>query len=82
MLDLNRPRWPSVLVLLAGLALCAAGPARAMHLGGIKHMINGAEAAHPNALWHVVHDLCTRDVRLSGDPAPAPRSTCAAAMRC
>jgi CDP-diacylglycerol pyrophosphatase len=27
-------------------------------------------AAHPNALWHVVHDLCLRDARLTGRPAP------------
>ena len=27
-------------------------------------------AAHPHALWHVVHDLCVADRRLTGLPAP------------
>jgi CDP-diacylglycerol pyrophosphatase len=29
-----------------------------------------AAANHPTALWHVVHDLCLRDQRLIGRPAP------------
>ncbi len=29
-----------------------------------------ALADHPNALWHVVHDLCVRDQKLTGLPAP------------
>ena len=29
-----------------------------------------AGAANPNALWHVVHDLCVVDMRVSGLPAP------------
>ena len=78
MLDFKRRLAPSALFALIGLALAsltlgAAWPARALHLGGIKHAINGAEAAHPNALWHIVHDLCARDVRISGDPAPCAR---------
>lgn len=28
------------------------------------------EAADPNALWHVVHDLCVTDMKVSGAPAP------------
>jgi CDP-diacylglycerol pyrophosphatase len=35
-----------------------------LSLGGRAH------ASHPNALWHVVHDLCLRDARLIGRPAP------------
>src|SRR5277367_1180427 len=27
-------------------------------------------AAHPHALWRVVHGLCVTDKRLSGSPAP------------
>ena len=27
-------------------------------------------SSHPNALWHVVHDLCVRDMRASGLAAP------------
>lgn len=29
-----------------------------------------ARAAHPNALWRVVHDLCVPDMKLLGLPAP------------
>jgi CDP-diacylglycerol pyrophosphatase len=29
-----------------------------------------AGAAHPNALWRVVHDLCVVDMKLRGRPAP------------
>jgi CDP-diacylglycerol pyrophosphatase len=29
-----------------------------------------AGAAHPNALWRVVHDLCVIDMKLRGRPAP------------
>ena len=29
-----------------------------------------AAADHPNALWRVVHDLCLRDARFIGQPAP------------
>ena len=32
-----------------------------------------ASAAHPNALWHVVHDLCVRDRKITGLPAPCIR---------
>jgi CDP-diacylglycerol pyrophosphatase len=78
LLDFKRRLAPSALLVVIGLALVpltlsAAWPARALHLGGIKHAINGAEAAHPNALWHIVHDLCARDVRISGDPAPCAK---------
>lgn len=50
----------------AVLALCAA-PALASPL---SRALSGAEAAHPNALWHIVHGLCVRDMRASGKPAP------------
>ncbi len=29
-----------------------------------------AQAADPNALWHIVHDLCAADMKVSGKPAP------------
>ncbi len=32
-----------------------------------------ASAADPNALWHVVHDLCVTDARVSGAPAPCSK---------
>jgi CDP-diacylglycerol pyrophosphatase len=45
-------------ILLAGLAWIAA---------------SRASAADPNALWHVVHDLCLTDARVSGSPAPCSK---------
>ncbi len=45
-------------IVLAGLALIAASRAR---------------AADPNALWHIVHDLCVTDVKVSGNPAPCSK---------
>ena len=29
-----------------------------------------ARAADPNALWHIVHDLCVPNMRAAGDPTP------------
>ena len=54
------------LAALTALALGAA-PAQASPL---SRALSGAEAAHPNALWHIVHGLCVRDMRASGNPAP------------
>src|SRR5581483_8653143 len=41
--------------------------------GGLSDMLKGAEHAHPNALWHVVHDLCVTDKTTSGSPAPCSK---------
>ena len=49
---------PVVAVALAAFAWVAASRAR---------------AADPNALWHVVHDLCVTDVKVSGVPAPCSK---------
>jgi CDP-diacylglycerol pyrophosphatase len=46
------------IIALAGLALIAASRAR---------------AADPDALWHVVHDLCVTDMKVSGAPAPCSK---------
>jgi CDP-diacylglycerol pyrophosphatase len=46
------------IIALAGLAWIAASRAR---------------AADPNALWHVVHDLCVPDMQVSGAPAPCSK---------
>ncbi|HEX4197864.1 MAG TPA: CDP-diacylglycerol diphosphatase [Caulobacteraceae bacterium] len=46
------------IVALAGLTWIAASRAR---------------AADPNALWHVVHDLCVPDMKVSGAPAPCSK---------
>jgi CDP-diacylglycerol pyrophosphatase len=61
------------IVIIAALAFLAVPAARAQHLGVLKHVVSGAEAAHPNALWHIIHGLCLRDMRVSGDPAPCVR---------
>jgi CDP-diacylglycerol pyrophosphatase len=45
-------------VLIAGLAWIAA---------------SRASAADPDALWHVVHDLCVTDAKVSGAPAPCSK---------
>ncbi len=37
-----------------------------------------AQAADPNALWRVVHDLCVPDMRVSGRPAPCAKVDLAA----
>ncbi len=44
---------------------------RALILGVILALSAApVQAANPNALWHVVHDLCLRDQRLFHRPAP------------
>lgn len=45
----------------------AFGLAAALALLGVG---GPARAAHPNALWRVVHDLCVPDMKLLGLPAP------------
>jgi CDP-diacylglycerol pyrophosphatase len=52
------------------LACLSASASLAAPLPPVKSVITRTEAAHPNALWHVVHGLCMRDMRLSGHPAP------------
>jgi len=59
--------------VLAVLALLAAPAAGAPHLRSLKHAVARAEAAHPNALWHIVHGLCLRDMNVSGNPAPCAK---------
>jgi CDP-diacylglycerol pyrophosphatase len=54
-LDLDRAHRGLAMILLFGLALIVPDPAR---------------AAHPTALWRVVHDLCVTDKTLIGLPAP------------
>lgn len=69
-------RWtpPASLCLtglaVAGLLAWAAGSARSAPLSALWRMIDRAQMSHPNALWHVVHDLCVTDEKASGDPAP------------
>ena len=52
-------RQVGLCAIAIGLFACAAAPS--------------ARAAHPNALWRVVHDLCATDVEVSGNPAPCAK---------
>ncbi|HEV2365468.1 MAG TPA: CDP-diacylglycerol diphosphatase [Caulobacteraceae bacterium] len=57
----RKPQWRTV--LRAILAIAVAAPI----------LSYPAQAADPNALWHVVHDLCVPDERTTGRPAPCSR---------
>jgi CDP-diacylglycerol pyrophosphatase len=46
------------------------GMAAAICAFGVTGFAAPAGALHSNALWHVVHDLCVTDARLTGLPAP------------
>ena len=50
-----RTPWGQAAIIVAILAMSATSP---------------AQAAHPNALWRVVHDLCVPDKKVSGLAAP------------
>ena len=52
------------LFLLAGVATVSLRIARPFAWA------EDAASTHGNALWHIVHGLCTRDMRNSGNPAP------------
>jgi CDP-diacylglycerol pyrophosphatase len=56
-----------VVAALIGVAFMSGGVARP---SSAKDWAEGAVAAHPNALWHIVHDLCVTDEKASGQPAP------------
>jgi CDP-diacylglycerol pyrophosphatase len=74
------PPSPRIRRLAPALAAALGAPVLALALivlathatraGGISQMLKGAEAAHPSALWHVVHDLCVTDMTASGHAAP------------
>ena len=51
---------------------CVIGPDLSAVAAVLLAVIAGtpAAAADPNALWHVVHDLCVTDMEASGAPAP------------
>jgi len=52
---------------LLGVTLTRPSAADASSAG---HLVEDAVSAHPNALWHIVHDLCVTDQKASGQPAP------------
>ena len=58
-------------VLAVGLTAWAmTAPAGAAHFSSVSRIVDKTAAAHPNALWHIVHDLCVTDMNTSGNPAP------------
>jgi CDP-diacylglycerol pyrophosphatase len=54
----SRTPWGTILAGVAALALLISLPASATRTG------------QSSALWHVVHDLCVTDMKVSGLPAP------------
>ena len=53
-------------LLAAALALWLHAPNRVKP----ATLVDRTVAAHPNALWHIVHDLCVPDMEARGRPAP------------
>jgi len=43
---------------------------RLSHRKAMFAWAENAAATHGNALWHIVHELCTPDMKTSGSPAP------------
>jgi CDP-diacylglycerol pyrophosphatase len=58
----------SVRVVAAG-AVIAAAVALVLWIAGPL----AAESGDPNAVWRIVHTLCSTDMRVSGNPAPCTR---------
>ena len=55
------------LALLAGVATVSMRIARPHAMFA---WAEDAASSHGNALWHIVHELCTPDMKTSGNPAP------------
>jgi CDP-diacylglycerol pyrophosphatase len=55
--------WRGAAALCVG--LCATAVAALVLISPRR-----ADSADPNALWHIVHDLCVTDMKASGLPAP------------
>ena len=55
-------------VLAFGSTLSAS--ADAARRDSLSRLLDRTVAAHPNALWHIVHELCVPDMRASGNPTP------------
>jgi len=55
------------LVVLAGVGLFGL---RLSHSRSMFVWAENAASGHANALWHIVHELCTPDMKANGNPAP------------
>lgn len=64
------PALLAAALALPVLALAMIGAGRAGVLGTMLRMTS---RTHPNALWHVVHDLCVTDMTTSGNAAPCAK---------
>lgn len=60
----------AVLVGAAGLSLMLRHVPGRTQLQRFKSFVAAAQAAHPGALWHIVHDVCVTDKSSLGNPAP------------
>ncbi len=73
----RRGRGFGVVAGLAAVAMLSAPAANAASLSGLaaktSRLVDKTAAQHPNALWHIVHDLCVTDMKASGNPAPCSR---------
>jgi CDP-diacylglycerol pyrophosphatase len=54
-------------IAVAGVAMVGL---RLSHPKAMFAWAEDAAASHGNALWHIVHELCTPDMKASGNPAP------------
>jgi CDP-diacylglycerol pyrophosphatase len=52
------------------LAAVSAPPPSNAHHNPLSGLMDKTSAAHPNALWHIVHELCVPDMQARGHPAP------------
>jgi CDP-diacylglycerol pyrophosphatase len=64
---------PVLLGLAVLLGVVIAGSAGAARSGKLSELFKAAETAHPDALWHVVHDLCVTDMKTRGSPTPCTK---------
>jgi CDP-diacylglycerol pyrophosphatase len=60
------------------LAAALTSSAQGARQNPLSRILRQTEDAHPNALWHVVHGLCVRDMKASGNPAPCAEVNLAA----
>jgi len=60
----------AILFALLVLAGVAAVGMRLSHPKAVFAWAEDAASGHANALWHIVHELCTPDMKTNGHPAP------------
>jgi CDP-diacylglycerol pyrophosphatase len=63
---------PALLAVAVLAGLVIAGSASAARHGPLSGLFKAAEN-RPDALWHVVHDLCVTDMKARGSPTPCTK---------